>query len=200
MAIDTKTQETLRTNQSIKNMRRGDSPESSCQLPTTPAHSSLISLTQGLFAIVDADNYEWLNQWKWYAHKRGNTFYARRSKYIGGGAKNRKYKTILMHRIILKAKDGQDTDHINHNGLDNRLFNMRLCNCSQNQQNRIKNFISSSIYKGVSWSKYHKGWIAQIMHKRKGIRIGCFDDEIEAAIAYDTKAKELFGDFALVNF
>jgi hypothetical protein len=58
MAIDTKMQETLKSNiQSIKNVRRGDSPESSCQLPTTPAHSCLIPLTQGKFAIVKEFKY-----------------------------------------------------------------------------------------------------------------------------------------------
>ncbi|MGD9109346.1 MAG: hypothetical protein PVG93_00265, partial [Phycisphaerales bacterium] len=71
----------------------------------------LIPLTQGYFAIVDADDYERLSQYKWHVNKRGNTFYA---------CRNEKDKTIFMHREILNASDGMECDHINHNGLDNR--------------------------------------------------------------------------------
>jgi len=151
-----------------------------------------IPLTQGKFAIVDDKNYEWLNQWKWYALKVGNTYYA--ARYGGGGHENP--IVILMHRQILGLRKGDNnqTDHRNHNGLDNHKVNLRLCNCSQNAANR-KYRTNKSGYKGVYYSKKMEKWYVQIRHKH----IGFYDNKINAARAYDKKAKELFGEFANTN-
>ncbi len=157
-----------------------------------------IPLTQGKFAIVDDEDYEWLMQWKWYCEKHNNGFRAGRT----ATAKEKPYgpKGILMHRLIMGAQKGQLVDHRNHNGLDNRHNNMRLCNSSQNCANRRKNRNCSSKYKGITWSKRKRKWIAQITHNYKNNNLGEFAVEIEAAKAYDQKAKELFGDFAYTNF
>lgn len=151
-----------------------------------------ISLTQGKFAIVDDDDYEQLSRWKWYALKRRETFYAVR-KY--------KRKTmIFMHRQILQLTkgDSKETDHRNHCGLDNRKQNIRICSKSQNHQNQRPRKLGMSKYKGVVWHK--KKWQVQIGHRGKEIYLGRFDNEIEAAKAYDHKAKELFGEFVYTNF
>ncbi len=104
----------------------------------------LIPLTQGKFAIVDAEDYDWLIRYKWHACKCKNTYYASR---VRGG------KTIKMHREIMRAPKGLVCDHINHNGLDNRKRNLRLCTNAQNCYNQRASATGTSKYKGVSWHK-----------------------------------------------
>lgn len=155
-----------------------------------------IPLTQGKFAIVDDEDYEWLNQWKWCADKIGKTYYAVRTINHKLGK-----QMILMHRQILRLTkgDGKLTDHRNHNGLNNRKCNLRICTHNQNHQNRRKPRTLNR-YKGVSWHKPSKRWCAHIIHNKKYIHLGYFDNEIKAAKTYDKKAKELFGEFACLNF
>jgi len=148
-----------------------------------------IKLTKDKIAIVDDEDYKYLMQWEWYAFKTGNHWYAARSNNPG---------IVLMHREIVKTPEGLMTDHINHNGLDNRRENLRICTNQQNQWNQKLKGMSS--YKGVVWNKNAKKWYARIKKFGKIIHIGTFLDEEEAARAYDGKAKELFGKFANLNF
>lgn len=154
-----------------------------------------IPLTQGKIAIVDDEDYQGLSQYKWCAAKLHGIFYAVRA--VRGENK----KHILMHREILGLTkgDGKQTDHHNHNSLDNRKCNIRICSNRQNQQNRHKKR-GCSQYKGVSWYKRDKKWFAQIKVNSQKIHLGCFNNQIDAAKAYDKKAKELFGEFACTNF
>lgn len=149
-----------------------------------------IPLTQGKFALVDDANLEWLNQWKWYAGKNraSGIFYAKRSAKRG---------KILMHRAILNAKPKQEVDHRDGNSLNNCRDNLRFVTAGQNAMNRHR-VVGVSRYKGVS--RHRAKWRACIEKDKKGIHIGYFDLEIEAAKAYDLKAKELFGEFARPNF
>ncbi len=151
----------------------------------------LIPLTQGKFAIVDAEDYDWLVRYKWYATKAKNTFYACR---VEGG------KTIKMHREIMRAPKGLVCDHINHNGLDNRKRNLRLCTHAQNCYNQRGGATGTSKYKGVSWDKRSSKWSARIRCNGKLYNLGDFDNQMEAAMTYDDKAVELFGEFAWLNF
>lgn len=153
-------------------------------------HAKLIRLTQGKFAIVDAADYERLAQHKWCAVRNRDTFYAARAS---------KGRQIKMHREILKAPADMQCDHKNHNGLDNRRCNLRLCTAAQNQYNRKPHRNGTSKYKGVYWSEQNKKWCAEICHNGRMIRIGHFDYELDAVIAYDDKAAELFGEFAYLN-
>lgn len=157
-----------------------------------PPSSKAIALTQGKFAIVDEADYEWLNQWKWNLNSQT---YAVRGFYIG----NYKQKTLSMHRLIIDAPLGIFVDHINGNGLDNRRCNLRLCTHSQNHMNRKHHKDASSKYKGVSWHKPLKKWRTQIAVKQKGIHLGYFVSEIEAALAYNEAARIYFGEFAKLN-
>jgi len=159
-------------------------------LPDTNG-AKLIPLTQRKFAIADADDYQRLAKHKWHCRKAKNNFYAFRRK-----DRNK----VAMHREILKAPKGMVVDHIDGNGLNNRKSNLRLCTASQNARNRRPNRVSSSKYKGVSLHKRDKKWDVQIICNGKRTRIGRFDNEIEAALAYDRKAEELFGEFAYLNF
>ncbi len=158
--------------------------------------SKTIPLTQGKYAIVDDEDCAWLSQYKWYAHRPGNSFYAvRHSKKSEG--KNR--RMILMHREILRCPRGKQTDHRDGNGLDNRRVNLRICSHQENLYNRRKHKQMTSRYKGVSWHKRDKSWRAQIRDRGKVTHLGCFDNEEDAAQSYNRKATELFKDFAKLN-
>ena len=158
-----------------------------------------IPLTKGKFAIIDAEDFKRVNQYKWFAVKNHNCWYAIRTVYYPNGTRYRQ----LMHRFILgftKKGEGPEIDHENHNGLDNKKNNLRTIKSAENQRNMRKIKSHSSIYKGVHWSKWANKWAAQIMYCYKSYWLGYFDNEIEAAQAYDIKAIELFGDFACLNF
>jgi len=93
-------------------------------------------------------------------------------------------------------------DHINHNGLDNRKANLRPATRAQNNYNKliVKHKESSSKYKGVTWKKENKKWLAQINFKGDYIFLGYFKDERKAAKAYDEAAKKYYSEFACLNF
>ena len=152
-----------------------------------------IQLTQNKFALVDDIDFAELSKHKWCAVKIREVFYAKRS--IG---KRYNQKTIFMHRQILGAKKGQQIDHRNGNGLDNHKANLRFCTYSQNQQNQQK-IRGISQNKGIHWNKEHKKWQAQITLNNHRKHLGYFDNENDAAIAYNRKAVELFGEFANPN-
>lgn len=156
-----------------------------------------ILLTQGKFAIVDDDKYDWLSRWKWYAHKSHNTvdtYYAYRKNKLG--------ETIAMHRLILGLPfgDKRQVDHKNHNGLDNRISNIWICTHSQNLQNSKRKSEYTSKYVGIYWHKRSKQWRAQIKYNGKNIYIGSSQYEKDAALMRDQKAKELLGELAYLNF
>lgn len=159
-----------------------------------------INLSNGLYTIVDDEDYDNLNVYKWHVNKSKNTFYV-----ITSYRENNKMVTIKMHRIIINAPKGYLVDHINHNGLDNRKCNLRICTDSQNSQNRSKTY-GYSKYKGVSIniSGNNKYWRSYLNYNKKRIVLGTFpytnEGEINAAKAYDKKALELFGEFAYTNF
>jgi len=154
-----------------------------------------IQLTQGKFAIVDDDMYEYLSQWKWFTHRDRNTFYAER---MGGKWPNR--KVVRMHRAVMNVSDDVLIDHLNGNGLDNRRENLRACTISENARNRGKDRDNSTGYKGVSWHKQDQKYHAQIRVSGRKIYLGSYADPEEAARAYDKAAKELHGEFANTNF
>lgn len=145
-----------------------------------------IPLTRGKYAIVDPEDYERLNKYKWHARKGVNTFYAGRTVRT-----DTKKHLIQMHREVIDPPCHLLVDHINRNGLDNRKANVRLATKSQNNLNRpyIKPKGSCSKYRGISWDKRRKKWKAQICFNSIQTKIGYFDNEIEAAKAYDKAAK-----------
>jgi len=153
-----------------------------------------IPLTQGKVAIVDEADFGYLSQFKWCASKGKTTYYAMRSLVHNG-----KNTTIYMHRAIMNPPFDLQVDHRNMDGLDNRRANLRICTNSQNHMNAKKRGGHSSSYKGVSWRKARRKWRARIMVNKTEEVLGSFDDEREAANAYNARAKELFGEFAKLN-
>jgi hypothetical protein len=161
-----------------------------------------ILLSRGKVTLVDDKDYEWLNRWKWYCHKRRkpDEFYAARQEKI-----NDKKQTILMHRVILGLTDRLiQGDHRNGDGLNNQRYNLRKCNNRQNAGNSKvdvrKKANSTSCYKGVFLNKTRPSpWIAQISIYGKSTHLGAFKVEIDAAKAYNEAAIKHFGEFAQVN-
>jgi hypothetical protein len=159
-----------------------------------------IRLTQNKVAIVDDEDYEYLNKFKWHFSKRksnGQSFAGRQPSRKLPGPR----RTIVMHREIMNAPKGIQVDHINHDTLDNRRCNLRLCTCQENLRNkRLNPNKNTSGFKGVSWHKQNSKWKAEIMVNKNNIYIGYFENPIDAALAYDAKARELFKEFACTNF
>jgi len=173
------------------NYKTGRKVPHGTKYPSEDDDAKFIPLIRGGFAIVDGDDYAKLAEYKWYCEHNCNTSYAVRSK---------NHKRIYMHRQILNAPNGKVVDHKDGNGLNNLRSNLRLCTKTQNMRNRRPWLSCSSRYKGVSWDKSSKKWRARITFNGKKSHIGQFDDEVEAARAYDREAKELFGEFAYLNF
>lgn len=146
-----------------------------------------IPLSNGKVALVDDEDYEELNKFRWCAQKGLNTLYARRMA---------KQRWISMHRQIIGAKPDNSVDHINHNGLDNQKHNLRLCTNSQNQRNRGPKRNNTCGYKGVSFYEKDTSFVAQIGYHGRVIRLGKFYDPIDAAFAYAVAAILLHGEFA----
>ena len=127
------------------------------------------------------------------------------NKPAGSDIGNYGYRRIIMNRKHYLAHrlvwlwHGRELpkhiDHINGDPLDNRIENLREATIQQNGCNRGKNKNNSSGYKGVTWHKANKKWLAQIMHNGKNIYLGCFDLLEDAAEAYQAKAKELHGEY-----
>ena len=143
------------------------------------------------FTKVDDDIFNLLNQWKW--HKMSNGYCARAI------SKNGKIKFILMHRYITKATKGLEVDHINRNKLDNQKSNLRLVSSAENKVAIPMLKTNTSGLKGVTWDKRAKKWKAQISFNNKNRFIGNFDIKIEAGIAYNKVARQLFGEIAQIN-
>lgn len=150
-----------------------------------------INLTQGQVALVDDEDYEYLAQFKWNAHKSGVTYYAERHAPVDG-----KQYYVKMHREIMNTPKGMEVDHIDHNGLNCQKSNMRNCTHKQNMTNQRPR--GKSKYRGVSWSERMGKWHGYISNPPT--HLGYFDSEEETARRYDKFAKIRFGEFANLNF
>lgn len=165
------------------------------QVPVPPDNSiRFISLTQGKVATVDAADYELVSRFKWHARRDHNTWYAKRNP-------DEQCSHAMMHRLILGITDPCIyLDHRDGDGLNNTRANLRITTNRQNQWNRRKRRGASSKFKGVYWGKRNGKWLAKIKVYGRVKWLGLFTDEAEAAKAYDTAAREFYGDFASLNF
>jgi len=153
------------------------------------------------YAKVDPEDYKSLRKYTFIARKGRNCFYA---QILKPGVKAGKKLPMHMHQVILEVPNGMVVDHINNDGMDNRSANLRAATKAQNSRNR-KKFLKSdgskqSIYKGVSWHKKTDKWMAAITFNTKQIYLGLFDNDIDAAKAYDEASKKYHGKFGRLNF
>ena len=132
-----------------------------------------IELTKGQFAMVDDDDFEELSKHKWWVGSGG---YAAREVSLGTKDGKHLRKTVLMHRQILKAPDGMDVDHANHNKLDNRKSNIRLATRSQNKANAlVKTRKQSELPMGVTYNpslRSKKKFMARVCKDGKSYFVG----------------------------
>lgn len=139
-----------------------------------------IKLTKNRYALVDDEDFEWLNQWKWhFTHG-----YARRDEGR---------KKIYMHRQILGFPSEGIVDHINQNKLDNRRKNMRVTTHGINHINRGLPSNNTSGYLGVTWDRNHNKWLAQIKKSGKNHNLGYYSSIKDAAQARRIGEHEYFG-------
>ncbi len=160
--------------------------------------SATIELTRGYHAIVDDDWAETLGCFSWCATVVGGGAVYAVSHVQGTGRKNNKQR--LMHRFLLAAAPSQEVDHVNGNGLDNRIQNLRLCTRSENLRNRRKNTNNTSGFKGVYFHKAAGKWLARLSTRVDGEHLGLHKTAEDAAHAYDEAALRRFGEFARLNF
>lgn len=153
-----------------------------------------IKLSKGKVALVDDEDYEYLNQYRWYAEKviccKVPKYYARREIRLTDGTKTK----IMMHNVILGFKG---VDHKDGNSLNNQKENLRSATNSQNNTNRIVKKITQTGFRGCEKNK--KGFLAKISFEGKRHYLGYFKNLIDAARAYNEKASELHGEFAVLN-
>jgi len=161
----------------------------------------IIKLTKGFEAIIDDIDAD-LVDLNWCVKPHHRNFYAHRGEKRDG-----RWTTVTMHNKILARiigrplKKGEMTDHIDGNGLNNIRSNLRLATNSLNKINGNKYATkpTTSQFKGVHWHKQHKKWMVRISKDNKRIQIGVFDNEINAARAYNDYARMLYGDRAKLN-
>ncbi len=170
-----------------------------------------IQLTQGKVALVDDEDYEYLNQWKWHAQKNGSTYYvARTIKKNCGGKVN-----LFMHRVVNKTPCGLFTDHIDMNGLNNQKTNLRNATKSENLKNKesrgeskykgvhrlVININRFNKKKGTSKVYTYKYWAVEIFdtNGNNRIRLGTFKNEIDAAKKANEGMLKYHGKFARLN-
>ena len=154
-----------------------------------------IQLSQGKVAIVDDEDFEYLNQWKWHVIKSDNIFYAKRNikRYTG------KQTQISMHRLIMNPDKYMKIDHIDRDGLNNQKNNLRICTNSQNCMNRILHSNNKSGFKGVYFCKQHNKFRARVCINKINKHIGLYIDAKDAARAYNAAAIKYHGEFANLN-
>ena len=144
-----------------------------------------IALTRGMVALVDDQDFEALGH-KWYANRNGRRFYAVRMVPREGGGRRMEY----LHRLVLarvlgrELVRGEDTDHVNGDGLDNRRENLRVATRAQNMRNCRRYMANpSSRYLGVCWCKEISKWQARVGVNGKAINLGYHATELQAAQA-----------------
>lgn len=151
-------------------------------------------LNNGQFALVDNEDFDYLNQFSWSLMGKG---YVRRGVRIGN-----KNKTIALHREIMKHPEGKEIDHINHNKLDNQKSNLRICSHQENLRNQKIRIDNSTGFKGVCY-RYNlsktRPWQARIFFNGKDNHLGLFATKEEAVFTYSTFAIKYFKEYVKIT-
>lgn len=160
----------------------------------------IILLTRGKTTKVSNRDYRFLSLWKWRVNCYG---YAVRAKNSVEVSETKRTGDILMHRVILEAKVGQEVDHKDGDRLNNQRSNIRIASHAENQRNKKLYKTNKSGVKGVyydssRWNRLSR-WRALIGFNGRQKTIGYFMSLNDAKNAYNKEAKKLHGDFARLN-
>lgn len=174
---------------------------SETSIPTK--HPPLKEIPVGpLFALVDEEDFEFLNQFTWSLIEWQGKQYAKRKQRLSDD-KYPEYGTISMHSMILKG--AIEIDHMNGDGLDNRKENLREVTHKQNLQGQKVQRRSKSGYRGVSYFpnagqwKRKKPWRARIKVDGNDRTIGYYETPEQAAEAWNKEAFLAWGKYASLN-
>lgn len=148
-----------------------------------------ILLPNNKFTLVDEEDFEKVNSHHWHIHSKEG--------YVIREVESQGKRTVIrLSRFIMGDPEGMVVDHINGDKLNNSRSNLRICTKAENNRNRK----GTRKYKGAYYSKIAKKWFAAIRSNGKTKTLGYFMTEIDAARCYDKAARELFGEFARLNF
>lgn len=150
-----------------------------------------VDLGNGLLALVDEEELPLVRALTWWAVPAGNTYYALTNVRVGG-----EKRRVSMHRLIMRARQGQMVDHVDRNGLNNRKANLRFATSSQNAANSVAARQNTSGCKGVAWIAQSGNWAAQILVNGQRRNLGTFAEKEDAIRAYNAAALAAFGEFA----
>jgi len=175
------------TDSDIEQMRQNIKYKIPPKVISIDGNTAVIEI-DGYSILVDSEDLPEILKHAW---KNNGNNYFNYCKRIG-----KKSIVIYLHRLITNAPQDMEVDHIDHNKLDNRKSNLRLCTRSENKCNKVLSDKNTSGYKGVCWDKSRKKWQANIGKNYKKHTIGHFDTPEEAYAAYCKAAKELHGEFA----
>jgi hypothetical protein len=142
--------------------------------------------------LVDAADERILSEYKWWPqwNEGPQTYYATAHARLPGSRAK-----VSLHRLLLNARPGQQIDHRNGNGLDNRRSNLRPATPPQNAFNTRSRRGSSSIFRGVNWHTARSKWQVGIRINNRRRHLGYFANEAEAGLEYDVAARLSHGEF-----
>jgi AP2 domain/HNH endonuclease len=148
-----------------------------------------ITLHSGRELLVDDQDFDWVSRIKWY-----DTGKHAQRQWLVNGVKHSQY----LHCMLMSDTD-KYVDHIDGNGLNNQTSNLRTCTHAQNMKNQKMRRTNKSGFKGVSFYKQTKRWVAYVRIGKKSKTIGYYDSPEEAAKMYDSEALKYYGEFARTN-
>lgn len=137
-----------------------------------------------IISLIDLEDVPFVEQYSWCIRSRG---------YVG---RVEDKKIILLHRILTNCPSGKIVDHINKNKLDNRKFNLRICDYQTNLRNSSRKSNNTSGVTGVGWDKKAKKWRARICVDYKNTCLGFYDNKDKAIKARLRAEKKYFGESA----
>lgn len=151
---------------------------------------AFVPLTKGYETVIDAADVPLVEGVSWTLHaSRDGSLYAYRK------SPSPEKRTLWMHRVLMNAEEGVETDHRDRNGLNNRRSNLRAATSSQNKCNQKRRSDNTSGFRGVVWDKQAKRWYAYIKLNGKRKLLGRFRSPEEAHAAYCVASAEVHGEF-----
>lgn len=153
-----------------------------------------LPLSQGYEALIDKCDVDLIFDARWHSKVKRHTVYARTNLLIDGS-----YKTTYLHRVLMGDIGNMQVDHIDGNGLNNRRENLRMVTHAENLQNQPASHRNTSGFKGVSWNKFAKKWVANIGVDGKSYYLGSYDSPHVAHAAYCDASSILHGQFGRVK-